>query len=178
MAKFFGSFFSAHFSSRRCGFALFKRTRRKVNLWRWSNPHQGLDWIQHETSCVRGLFDNSNKSASNIFLAIPIILSQTPPTWEVWGGLKIHSAPSSRSCSVDWSCHRIWFPCIIFVSVASFLYHGRADQVVTSFRSGYTKDLVNTLSDHLDKLIWRCWLIEDKWSGFEGADEHQQSTAF
>ena len=32
----------------------------------------------------------------------------------------------------DWSCHCIWFPCIILVPVASFLYHRHAYRVMAS----------------------------------------------
>ena len=38
--------------------------------------------------------------------------------------------PSGMGLMNDWSCHYIWFPCIILVSVASFLYYGHSDQVV------------------------------------------------
>lgn len=43
-----------------------------------------------------------SKMPSNIFLQAPIILSQTPPKWDAWGGLNNQEAPfSARYCPTD-----------------------------------------------------------------------------
>jgi len=52
----------------------------------------------------------------------------------------------------DWSYHFIWFPHIILVPVASFLYHRHVYRVVDS-EVRHTSDLVNTLSDSLNILV-------------------------